>query len=49
VLATLLFLVNPDHLMSFVADPLGMRMVTAAVVLQLVGIVLIRRIVTVDY
>jgi tight adherence protein B len=49
VLAALLFLVNPDHLRSFVADPLGMQMVTAAALLQLVGMVLIRRIVSVDY
>ena len=49
VLALLLFLVNPKHLQTFIADPIGLQMVYAAAFLQLVGIVLIRRIVSVDY
>jgi tight adherence protein B len=49
VLALLLFMINPKHLLSFIADPLGMQMLMAAGVLQLLGMVLIRRIVNVDY
>lgn len=49
VLALLLLVINPEHMESFVADPLGRQMLTAAAVLQIVGMLLIRRIVRVEY
>jgi tight adherence protein B len=49
VLALLLLIVNPDHMRSFVTDPLGMQMLIAAAILQISGMLLISRIVRVEY
>jgi len=48
-LTLVLFLVNPAHLAAFVNDPLGMRLLEIASVLQLIGGVAIRKIVKVEY
>lgn len=49
VLAVLLLLVNPDHLMVLVRDPIGLQLIAGGVVLQIAGTLLIRRIVNVEY
>ena len=48
-LALLIFLVNPDHMISMVNDPVGMRLLVAAFILQAIGTLLIRRIIDVEY
>jgi tight adherence protein B len=48
-LATVMFAVAPEHMRAFVADPIGVRMIIAALVLQLVGTVAIRKIVNVEF
>jgi tight adherence protein B len=48
-LAAVMTIVAPDHMRSFVTDPLGVRMIIAAVVLQVVGTLAIRRIVDVEF
>ena len=47
--ATILFILSPDHMRLLIDDPLGLYMVIAAVVLQVVGVLIIRRIVDVEY
>jgi tight adherence protein B len=49
VIAVLLTLAAPDHMRAFVSDPLGVRLIVLAVVLQVVGTVAIRRIVNVEF
>jgi tight adherence protein B len=49
VVATALFLLSPDHIRLLVDDPLGLYMVIVGVVLQVVGVLIIRRIVDVEY
>jgi len=48
-LAVVMMVVAPDHMKEFVADPLGVRMIIAALILQVVGIIAIRRIVDVEF
>jgi len=48
-LACVLWLVNPSHMRAFLADPMGVRMLQIAVVLQIAGTLMIRRIVSVEY
>ncbi len=48
VVAAALFVFAPGHLMVLVDDPLGVRLVLLAVVLQVVGTLAIRRIVNVE-
>ena len=47
--AALLFVVSPAHIRLLVEDPLGVDMVIGAVVLQVIGVLAIRRIVRVEY
>jgi tight adherence protein B len=49
ILATLFLLVVPDSTKLLVNDPLGVRMVIGAAMLQIVGTLLIRKIVDVEY
>jgi tight adherence protein B len=49
VLALVLYFVNPSQMASFLADPVGVRLMEAAIALQVVGMLLIRKIVTVAY
>ena len=49
VLAVGMLIVAPDQMTDFVADPLGVRMIIAALILQVVGTLAIRRIVNVEF
>jgi len=48
-LAAVFFVVSPNHIWLLVNDQLGVRMIIAAVVLQVVGTLIIRKIVNVEY
>ena len=47
--AGILFLISPQHMRLLIEDPLGMYMVGLAIVLQVVGVMAIRKIVDVEY
>jgi tight adherence protein B len=47
--AAVLLIVAPDHVRLLVDDPLGVRMVLTGLVLQVIGVLIIRRIVNVEY
>jgi tight adherence protein B len=49
VLAGIMMVVAPEHMRGFISDPLGVRMIIAAVILQVIGTLAIRRIVNVEY
>lgn len=49
VLAAVMFFVAPQHMRTFVEDPLGVRMIIAAGILQLIGTIAVRRIVNVEF
>ncbi|MBS1820247.1 MAG: type II secretion system F family protein [Acidobacteria bacterium] len=49
VLAVLMTLSNPSHMAVMIADPLGVKMVMAGVAMQLVGMLLVRKIVDIQY
>ena len=40
---------NPEKYASFYRDPLGMQMIAGALFLQLIGVLLIKKIVTLEY
>jgi tight adherence protein B len=48
-LALLLVIIAPAHMRDFARDPLGVRMIIAAVALEIIGIVAIRRIIRVEF
>jgi tight adherence protein B len=48
-LGCLLFLIAPAHMSPLIDDPFGRQLVAAAVVLQIIGMVSIRRIVNVEF
>jgi len=48
-LALVLYLVNPAQMAAFLSDPVGAHLMEGAIVLQVVGMILIRKIVTVEY
>jgi tight adherence protein B len=48
-LAVTIMFVNPGHLAAMFADPLGHYMLAGAIVLQLLGMVVIRRLVNLEY
>ncbi|HEY3045770.1 MAG TPA: type II secretion system F family protein [Vicinamibacterales bacterium] len=48
-LALVLYWVNPGQMAAFLRDPVGVRLMEGAIVLQVVGMILIRKIVTVEY
>jgi tight adherence protein B len=48
-LAAVLFAISPRHIQLLVDNPLGMRMLIIGIVLQIVGVLIIRRIVDVEY
>jgi tight adherence protein B len=48
-LAALLTFIAPAHMKNFIDDPLGVRMVIFALVLQVVGMLAIRKIVAVEF
>jgi tight adherence protein B len=47
--AGILFILSPNHMSLLFTDPLGLYMVAAAVVLQVIGVLAIRKIVDVEY
>ena len=47
--AGVLLIVSPEHVRLLVDDPLGVRMVLTGIVLQVIGVLIIRRIVNVEY
>jgi tight adherence protein B len=47
--AGILLLLSPDHIRLLVDDPLGVYMVVTALVLQVIGVIAIRRIVDVEF
>jgi tight adherence protein B len=49
VVAGLIFIVSPEHIRLLVDDPLGMYMLITGAVLQVTGVLIIRRIVDVEY
>jgi tight adherence protein B len=49
VLATVLFTLQPDFMRVLIDDPIGIRLVVAAVVLQLIGTYIISRLVRIEY
>ena len=49
ILFFVMMLVAPEHMNTFVTDPLGIRMILVALVLQVIGTLAIRRIVNVEF
>ena len=48
-LALTIFVISPDVIRTLTTDPLGVRMIVAGVVLQVIGTLIIRRLVRIDY
>jgi tight adherence protein B len=48
-LAGVLCIISPEHMKTLVSDPLGMKMIVVAVVLQVIGTLVIRKLVNVPY
>jgi Flp pilus assembly protein TadB len=40
---------SPEHLLSLLRDPLGVRLITIGAFLQVIGSLVIRRIVKIEY
>lgn len=49
VLAVLMLLGNPQQMMLLANDPLGVKLIVTGVVLQIIGVLLVRRIVDIQY
>jgi tight adherence protein B len=48
-LAFMLFLINPDHIRTLTGSPLGMRLIYAAIIMQVTGSLIIRKMVKLEY
>ena len=48
-LAFMLFMLNPDHIRALTGSPLGMRMIYAAIIMQVTGSLIIRKMVKLEY
>jgi tight adherence protein B len=48
-LAAALFVVAPQHMLTLVHDPLGVRMIVGALILQMIGTLIIRKLVDIPY
>ena len=48
-LALAMFIMSPGHLNVMVEDPLGIQMIVAAVLMQIIGTLLIRKLVNIEY
>jgi Flp pilus assembly protein TadB len=44
-----MFLINPTHMLILVNDPLGVQMISGALLLQIVGGLAIRKLVRIEY
>ena len=49
VLGFVLMSVNPEHRRTMLGDPLGIQMLVGAVIMQIIGTLIIRKIVNVEY
>lgn len=49
VLAFVMFLISPDNMRVLWHDPLGVKLIAAAIVLQISGALIIRRLVQIEY
>jgi tight adherence protein B len=49
VLAVLMLLANPEQMMLLAHDPLGVKLVTTGIVLQVIGVLMVRKIVDIQY
>jgi tight adherence protein B len=49
VVAGIIFIISPGHIRLLVDDPLGMQMTVTGIALQVLGVLIIRRIVDVEY
>ncbi len=47
-LAVILFAISPEHMSKLVTDPVGVRMVVGAILLQIIGVLAMRRIVNIE-
>ena len=47
-LAAVLVLIAPAHMKLMIEDPLGVQMVIGAMVLQIIGVIVIRRIINIE-
>jgi tight adherence protein B len=47
--AAALLVINPSHIKVLIEDPIGVDMVIAGITLQVIGVVIVRRIVNVEY
>lgn len=48
-LAFAFFLISPNHMQTLIGDPLGVQMLIGAAILQIVGTLIIRKIVDIEY
>jgi tight adherence protein B len=48
-LAVALFVINPNQMMILVRDPLGVQLIIVAIVLQVIGTLVIRKLVNIEY
>jgi tight adherence protein B len=48
-LAAALFVITPGHMMVLINDPLGVKMIVGALVLQIIGTLIIRKLVDIPY
>jgi tight adherence protein B len=48
-LALATFVINPRHLGTLMGDPIGQKMIVGAIVLQVVGTLIIRKLVNIEY
>ena len=48
-LAFVVSLINPEHLATMTGSPLGVRLIMAAIVLQLTGTLIIRKMIQIEY
>jgi tight adherence protein B len=48
-LAFVFFIINPSHMRKMAEDPMGVQMIIVAVILQVIGTLIIRRIVDIEY
>jgi Flp pilus assembly protein TadB len=48
-LAFVLFLINPEHLRTLTGSALGVRLIIAAVVMQVMGTLVIRQMIRIEY
>jgi tight adherence protein B len=48
-LALVFLVINPNHMITMAKDPMGIQMIIVAVILQVIGTLIIRRIVDIEY